>query len=110
MMDLVNKKDQKEPVIQDAIREQAFFTKQMEGYPTYFIGEKYLGSTMGLHCGNVGLLDFYESLTIVPKIYACLHQAFEQTVDALKPENGLATSILELCLLKEARLKLLETI
>jgi hypothetical protein len=82
----------------------------MEGYPTYFIGEKYLGSTMGLHCDQIGLLDFYESLTIVPKINACLYQAFEQTVDALKPENGLATSILELCLLKEARLKLIEMI
>ena len=72
MEDLVAKHDQKEPIIQDAIREQAFFTKQLEGYPTYFTQEKFQGATMGLHTEQVGLLDFYESLTIVPKINASI--------------------------------------
>lgn len=63
---------------------------------------------MGLRVGQIGTLDFFESLTIVPKINAALYQAFEELQDALKPENGLAMSLLELCLMREARLKLLE--
>lgn len=59
---------------------------------------------MGLHCGEIGLLDFYESMTVVPKFNAALQQALNQTIDVLKPENGLATSIIELSLLKESRL------
>ena len=72
MEDLASKRDQKEPIIQDAIREQAFFTKQLEGYPSYFTGEKFQGATLGLHMDQVGLLDFFESLAIVPKINASL--------------------------------------
>lgn len=65
---------------------------------------------MGLHCDQIGMLDFYESMTVVPKFNAALQQAYTQTIDALKPENGLATSILELSLLKESRIKLLKII
>ena len=73
MEDLVNKKDMKEPIIKSAIREQAFFTKQMEGYPSYFMKEKCPGMEFGLHTGeDIGMLDFYESLSIVPKINASL--------------------------------------
>lgn len=52
------------------------------------------------------MLDFYESLSIVPKINAAIFQAFESLEDSLKPENGLAASILELCMLREVRLLL----
>jgi len=90
MEDLVHKKDQKEPIIQDAIREQAFFTKQLEGYPLYFEKETIPGASLGLRVGQIGTLDFFESLSIVPKINAALFQAFEHICDALKPENGLA--------------------
>jgi hypothetical protein len=34
--DLLARKDQKEPLIHDTIRETAFFTKQLEGYPNIF--------------------------------------------------------------------------
>jgi len=52
----------------------------------------------------VGLLDFYESLSIFPKVNAALHQTFDELVHVNKPENGLATSALEMELYKEARL------
>jgi len=51
---------------------------------------------MGLHTNQVGLLDFYESLTIMPKVNASLYQSFAQLKESLKPENGLAESLLEL--------------
>ena len=63
---------------------------------------------MGLHIDKIGMLDFYESYTFVPKVNASLYQVFEQICDAVKPENGLATSALELCFIREARLKLME--
>ena len=110
MEDLVNKRDQKEPIIQDAIREQTFFTKSLEGYPLYFSGNKLKGTTLGLHSDNVGLLDFFESYTIIPKINAALFQAFETLSDSLKPENGLASSILEFTFIQEARLNLADMV
>ena len=46
----------------------------------------------------------------MPKINASLCQSFEQLKDALKPENGLSSAIIELLLVREARLKLGESI
>lgn len=91
-------------VVLDALRERAFFSKQMEGYPAYFSEMKEAGSNLGLHTSSVGLLDFYESLSIYPRINAALYQTFEELINVNKPENGLATSALEMELYKEARL------
>ena len=63
-----------------------------------------------MHTDNVGLLDFYESYTIIPKINAALFQAFETLSESVKPENGLASSILEFTFIQEARLNLAEMV
>jgi len=52
------------------------------------------------------LFDFYESLGIFPKVNAALHQSLEELINVNKPENGMATSALELELYSEARLVL----
>lgn len=101
--DLVGKKDQREPIINDAIREKTFFAKQTEGYPSYFSERKLGGAALGLHTENIGICDFYESLAITPKVNAALYQAFESIKGAMTPENGFAASCLELCLIREAR-------
>ena len=101
--DLVGKKDQREPIINDAIREKTFFAKQTEGYPSYFSERKMGGAALGLHTENIGICDFYESLAITPKVNAALYQAFESIKGTMTPENGFAASCLELCMIREAR-------
>ena len=56
------------------------------------------------------MLDFYESYTIIPKVNAAVVQAFETLLAAVKPENGLAISTLELTMVQEARIKLAEIV
>jgi hypothetical protein len=104
MDDLAKKKDQMDPIVTDAVRERAFFARQLEGYPAFFSNVKEQGAKLGLHTEKVGLFDFYDSLSIVPKINAALFQAFVELVKVNKPENGLAFSVLEQELYKEARL------
>ena len=101
--DLVGKKDQREPVINDAIREKTFFAKQTEGYPSFFSEKKMEGAALGLHTENIGICDFYESLAITPKVNAAMYQAFENLKGTMAPENGFAASCLELCMIREAR-------
>jgi len=104
MQDLAKKKDQMDPMITDAIRERSFFSKQVEGYPWFMSQVKDEGAKLGLHTEKIGLTDFFESLSIVPKLNAALFQAFEELSVASKPETGLAVSCLELELVLEARL------
>ena len=101
--DLSNKKDQREPIVSDAIREKSYFSKQTEGYPTFFSTKKMEGGNIGLHTDKIGLTDFYQSLWITPKVNAALYQAFENIREVMTPENGYATTCLEICFLKEAR-------
>ena len=90
----------------DSIRESAFFTKQLEGYPSPFHPEKFGGASIGLYNDKIAITDFYESFKMVPKITASLFQAFDTLDNTLKPENGTARSAIELNMIQEARLLL----
>ena len=46
---------------------------------------------------RIGMLDFYESLTICVKIIAAMKGAYEELNDVHRPDNGLTHSSLELC-------------
>lgn len=76
----------------------------MEGFPCYFSEFKEAGAKLGLHTDSVGLIDFYESLAIFPRVNAALYQTLDELLHVNKPENGLAVSALEMELFKEARL------
>jgi hypothetical protein len=49
------------------------------------------------HSERIGMLDFYESLTVIVKIIASMKMAFNELNNAHKPDNGLTISALELC-------------
>ena len=57
--DLANKRDQRDPIVADAIREKSFFSKQTEGYPAFFSTKKMEGAAIGLHAEDIGICDFY---------------------------------------------------
>jgi len=54
---LYEHQSEKEPIVVDAIYENAHFTKQIEGHPFSLKGN---------------LLDFYDSMAMLPRVYAGL--------------------------------------
>lgn len=51
---------------------------------------------------EIGVLDFFESLTIIPKVYSAMQIGFEETIEYTNPSNtleiiALNTSYLEKC-------------
>lgn len=45
---------------------------------------------------RIGMLDFYDSLTVIVKIIAAMKGTFEELYDVHRPDNGLTTAALEL--------------
>lgn len=48
---------------------------------------------------RIGMLDFYESLTVIVKVAAALKLAFNEIYEIHRPDNGLTSSCLELATL-----------
>ena len=78
--DLFKKNREKEPIVIDALRQQARFVKIEEGYPHFWEAEE--------------ILNFYEGLAWVTKIYSMIDSNFSEMIDIHKPENGQAHSAL----------------
>ena len=70
--ELYKRFDQKEPIIIDALRENAFFQKMVEGYPVKFKMEESKSNKMGLHMAGAGLTDFFQSMNQLSKFNAAL--------------------------------------
>jgi hypothetical protein len=87
----------------DAIRESAFFSKMIEGYPSSLGTHKETGETTGLHLKDAGITDFYIGLGMLSKLNAALVQSFSNFESDCMPENGFALASLEICFMKEVR-------
>lgn len=102
--DLFKKQGQMDPLIIDAIREHSHFSKQIEGYPWFHqrlnVDEDL---SAGLHTKAAGLTDFFDSLCCITRINAACEQAYSELSTVHHPENGVAASALESCMLLEAR-------
>ncbi len=62
------------------------------------------------HSERIGMLDFYESLSILIKVIAAMKGAFSELYEIHHPENGLTTSAMELCTYRflQAELKMVK--
>jgi len=89
--DLFKKNREKEPIVIDALRQQARFVKIEEGYPHFWEEEE--------------ILNFYEGLAWVTKIYSMIDSNFSEVIDIHKPENGQAHSALNEAIWLFARAK-----
>ena len=70
----LNKNREKEPIVIDALRQQARFAKIEEDYPHFWEFQ--------------ATLNFYEGIACVTKIYAMIDSIFSEMVAIHKPENG----------------------
>jgi len=106
MEELCDKQPRRDPIIIDALREMSFYEKQREGYPMFFSKTPTPSKVAGLHSGDIGLTDFFDSLSGITQVNASLSQGFNELKSVFKPENGFAESCLEKKFLEAASLKL----
>ena len=78
--DLFKKNREKEPIVIDALRQQARFVKIEEGYPHFY--------------ENEDILNFFEGLGCVTKVYSLIDTIYQECIDIHKPENGQAYAAL----------------
>ena len=76
----LNKNREIEPIVIDALRQRAIFVKIEEGYHHFWESQT--------------ILNFYESIICVTKIYAMIDSIFSEMIAIHKPENGQAYSSL----------------
>lgn len=90
--DLFKKNREKEPIVIDALRQQSQFIKIEEGYPHFPEKEE--------------LLNFYEGLGCITRVYSLIETIFQECVEIHKPENGQAEASLNSAVAKFAKVKL----
>lgn len=54
---------------------------------------------------TVGMLDFYEGMSVVTKIYAAIKNALKELESVHRPESGFASSNVESALIAASRMK-----
>lgn len=94
MMEQHHERDQ---LVRQSIHEQVAFIKMNEGYPLLFANNA-TQKTSFRFCDisdTVGVLDFYESLSIMPKVIASIERAVREIQEVHRPDNGLQASALE---------------
>lgn len=72
MEELNEKQPRRDPIVIDALREMAFYEKQREGYPAFFSKIKFPSKDAGLHSGDIGVTDFFDSLSGIATVNAAL--------------------------------------
>ena len=90
--DLFKKNREKEPIVIDALRQQARFIKIEEGYP-HFLNQN-------------EVLNFYDGLVCITKIYSMIETVYNEMIDIHKPENGQAYSALHEAVIYYSKVKL----
>lgn len=71
LKELLDRKGAEDPLVVDAIREHCNFSKQIEGYPWFFNGNKF-ETQDGFHTEDMGPSDFYESLCVISRLNAAI--------------------------------------
>lgn len=77
-------------VVEETMNHDANFIKTQEGYPLFYRDQQDSLSKVkfNTYSNEIGLLDFYESLIIIPKVYSSLNILFEDFQKELKPANA----------------------
>lgn len=75
--DLYKKNREKEPIVIDSLRQQSRFIKIEEGYPHFLEKDE--------------ILNFYESVGCVTRVYSLIETIYQECIDIHKPENGQAS-------------------
>ena len=88
---LMKEHHERDPLVKTSIHEHVSFIKIQEGYPAFVYDtavKKQNKVKMTAEGRPIGILDFYESLSILPQIVAVMQHACQELQDAHRPDNG----------------------
>ena len=90
---LMKQHHERDQVISTTIHEHVSFIKIHEGYPQFIYKTDKVQNLIKFtpKSEEIGILDFYESLTVMPKVITALGLAFKELNDVHMPDNGLLT-------------------
>ena len=103
---LMKEFQEKDPLVQQTIHENVSFIKIEEGYPCFMNdmeGKEHNTMKLSRNSQSVGILDFYESLSIISKFWVVMRTGFRELMDTHKPESGLMAGLLEVSFVKNAQ-------
>lgn len=88
---------ERDHLVRQSIHEHTGFIKNCEGYPQYIFDNAQIENKFRFtqQSEEIGILDFYESLSCVSKVIAAVQRSFLDTIEAHRPDNGLLTTLLE---------------
>jgi hypothetical protein len=85
--------------VRQSLHENVAFIKTSEGFPRFIyqnaIKENCVRFTP--QSKSIGLLDFYESLQVMPRCLSSIKGAVQGLMESHKPDNGLLSTALEKC-------------
>ena len=90
---------ERDPLVKTSLHEHTSFIKIQEGYPIflYETAVKEQNKVKLVHTGKkVGILDFYDSLSILPRIVAALTHSCNEIRDVHQPDNGFMSAAMDL--------------
>lgn len=102
-------------MILEIMNEHANYVKVYEGYPDFMVDLQLnhtsrLGSyKVTLWSMPINILDFFESLNFINKLYATLKSAFTELVDVLKPHDNTLLTLIEVKILERAEIEFKKT-
>lgn len=105
-----------DPLAEDAIEQDASFIKSQEGYPAFFRNMKdslsnvsFSNGTSHYSCQPFGVLDFYDSLMILPNIHALILQGQAELKNDLRPAGPVQETLMNTVYLEKLYVELVKT-
>jgi len=91
LMMLMKEHHERDPLVKQTIHEHVSFIKLQEGYPAfcYHNADKKQNKVKITSEGHeIGILDFYESLSVASKVIAAFSHTLTELSTVHRPENG----------------------
>ena len=96
---LMKQHHERDPVVKTSLHEHVSFIKIQEGYPIFIyntaIKEQNKVQVNPESSRSIGILDFYESLSNLPKIVSALQNCLAELNGVHKPDNGYMSAALD---------------
>ena len=100
---LMKEHHERDPLVKTSIHEHVSFIKIQEGYPVFIYDtavKKQNKVKMTSESRPIGILDFYESLAILPKVVSVMQHCCQEMRDVHKPDNGFMEAAMDVVTLK----------
>jgi len=93
---------ERDQLVKQSLHENVAFIKVNEGFPEYLSHNAVQLNKIKFseQSKEIGVLDFFSSLGVMPKVISCIERANADLQEVHKPDNGLMTTALEISALK----------